>query len=123
MTSNNMMNTSTSMDENNIEELVRQCSATPQLKLGVEVIQAAESYENEGQYSVALENYERALGILIPLLNTEPKGLRRNLLTPQIKRWMSRAEAVKELLSVQERVLADGIGSDSMDSEKTCVVQ
>ena len=117
------MNTSTSIDENNIEELIRQCSATPQLKLGIEVIQAAESYEKEGQYVVALENYERALGILIPLLNTEPKGPRRILLTPQINRWMSRAEAVKEQLSVQERVLADGIGSDSMDSEKTCVVQ
>ena len=105
----------------NIEELVRKCSTTPQLKLGLEILQSAESYQQESQYKLALENYEKGLEIIISLLKTEPKGERKNLLKPQIERWMDKAEAVKELIRIQEKVLADS--SPEIDNEKTCVLQ
>ena len=105
----------------NTEELLRKCSTTPQLKLGIEILQSAESYEQEGQYNLALENYQKGLEILIPLLKKEPKGARKNLLTPQVNRWMGKAEAVKELISIQEKVLADSVSE--IDTDKTCVVQ
>ena len=105
----------------NTEELLRKCSTTPQLKLGIEILQSAESYEQEGQYKLALENYQKGLEILIPLLKKEPTGARKNILTPQVKRWMGKAEAVKELILIQEKVLADSVSE--IDTEKTCVLQ
>ena len=44
------------------------------------------------------------LGLLVPLLNTEPRGRRRDLLVKEVKVWMERAERVKEALEVQEEV-------------------
>ena len=103
------------------EELIRKCSTTPQLKLGIEIIVSAESYESEGHYDSALKNYEKGLEILLPLLKTEPSGPRKHLLTTHVKRWMSKAEAVKQVIRIQEKVLADSAGE--IDSEKTCVIQ
>ena len=47
---------------------------------------------------------EPGLGLLVPLLNTEPRGRRRDLLVKEVKVWMERAERVKEALEVQEEV-------------------
>jgi len=105
----------------NADDLIRKCSTTPQLKLGLEILQSAESYEKERQYKLALENYQKGLELMIPLLKTEPKGERKAALTPEIKRWMTKAEAVKELISIQEQVLAEN--TVEIDSEKTCILQ
>ena len=91
------------------------------MKLGLEILQSAESYEKERQYKLALENYQKGLELMIPLLKTEPKGERKAALTPEIKRWMTKAEAVKELISIQEQVLAEN--TVEIDSEKTCILQ
>jgi len=101
--------------------LIQKCSTTPQLKLGLEILLSAESYEKERQYKMALDNYQKGLELMIPLLKTEPKGERKTALTPQIKRWMTKAEAVKELISIQEQVLANS--NVEIDSDKTCVLQ
>jgi len=104
-----------------IEDLIHKCSTTPQLKLGLEILLSAESYEKERQYKMALDNYQKGLELMIPLLRTEPKGERKAALTPQIKRWMTKAEAVKELISIQEQVLANS--NVEIDSDKTCILQ
>jgi len=105
----------------NIDDLIHKCSTTPQMKLGLEILLSAESYEKERQYKLALENYQKGLELMIPLLKTEPKGERKSALTPQIKRYMTKAEAVKELISIQERVLAES--NVEIDSDKTCILQ
>ena len=92
------------------EELVRLCSATStKMQTGLEIAKAAEEYELEAKYRVAHEKYEVALGILIPLLQVEPAGRRKTLLHSEVKRWLGRAESVKELMSIQDRVLADAL--------------
>jgi len=111
---------SSSFDDERVKELVRLCSVTPQLKTGLEIMQSAELYELEGQYSVALDKYQTALGIILPALSKEPKGQRKTLLHSETKGWMSRAEKVKEVIAIQEKVLSDSaIGSES--NEK-CVI-
>ena len=112
--------------ESSDEELMRLCLMTPQMKTGLEIIQSAELYELEGQYAVAIEKYETALSILIPLLKSEPKGHRKTLLSTSLKRWMGKAEAIKELMIIQEKVMNDHLphGTDGASSfDKHCVVQ
>ena len=111
---------SSSFDDDKVKELVRLCSVTPQLKTALEIMQSAELYELEGQYSVALEKYQIALGMILPALSKEPKGQRKVLLHSETKGWMSRAEKVKDVIAIQEKVLSDSaIGSES--NEK-CVI-
>ena len=111
---------SSSFDDKKVKELVKLCSVTPQLKTALEIMQSAELYELEGQYPTALEKYQVALGMLLPALNKEPKGPRKTLLASETELWMSRAEKVKNVIAVQEKVLKDSaIGSESNDK---CVI-
>lgn len=104
-----------------LDELMKLSAATPQLKTALEIAQSAEFYEREGQYGPAIHRYQKSLGLLIPLLTTEPKGPRKNLLSVEVNRWMGRAEAVKELMSIQEKALAD-CEADSV-TDKQCLIQ
>ncbi len=63
------------------EELVR---STPKLEAGVSIGLDAESYEIGYQYEEALDAYENALSTLMPLLQSEPKGERRKLLSKKV---------------------------------------
>ena len=111
---------SSTFDEDRVRELVQLCAVTPQLKTALEIMQSAELYELEGQYKIALEKYQLALGMLLPALNLEPKGKRRTLLASEIKHWMSRAEAVKEVIAIQEKVIKESLGADSVNDK--CVI-
>lgn len=100
---------------------MKQSSATPALKTGLEIAQSAEFYEREGQYGTAIERYKKSLGLLLPLLRSEPEGYRKTLLAAEVSRWMGRAEAVQELMKIQEKALAD-LEGDSV-TDKQCVIQ
>lgn len=65
---------------------------------GLEIGRDAEGYEMEGQYPLALSKYESALGILLPELGNEPQGRRKTLLNCEVKKWLQRAEAVKQMV-------------------------
>ncbi len=92
-----------------------------QLSPGLEIAQSAELYEKEGQYGIAIERYQKSLGLLLPLLSSEPKGPRKTLLAGEVNRWMSRAEAVKELMAIQNKALSD-CEADSV-TDKQCTIQ
>ena len=100
---------------------MRLSAPTPALKTCLEIAQSAELYEREGQYGTAIERYQKSLGLLLPLLSSEPAGPRKTLLATQINTWMSRAEAVKELMKIQEKALADVEGESV--SDKQCSIQ
>ena len=83
--------------------------------------QSAELYDAEGQHDIAFEKYQTALGLLIPLLSKEPKSDRKTVLTQEIKKWMSRAETLKDIKALEEKVLNDNISESVLD--KQCLIQ
>nr|CAD7409667.1 unnamed protein product [Timema cristinae] len=79
-----------------------QATSTPKLASGLEIGSVAEQYMAEGQYKAALEKFQGSLGVLVPLLSSEPKGRRRDLLHQQIQLWLVQAENTKSLLSLTD---------------------
>ncbi|KZS03768.1 Serine/threonine-protein kinase ULK3 [Daphnia magna] len=77
------------------QELHSLSSTTPDLLSSLEIGLEGVQYDGEGQHAVALERYKAALEKLIPLLRSESKGLRRELLRLQITLWMERAEQLQ----------------------------
>lgn len=65
-------------------ELGRLSSATPHLKVAIDIGIEAVQYDAEGQYSAAFDRYEMALQKILELLNAEPKGRRKELLYQQV---------------------------------------
>lgn len=59
-------------------------NSSPSLKTGLEIGRQGELYLYERKLDAALESYTSALGILVPFVNNEPKGERRNLLLQQV---------------------------------------
>ena len=80
-----------------LNDLLLMSKNTPSLHSALEIGQSAEHYDLEGQHDVAFDKYQTALGLLIPLLSKEPKSERKTLLTHEVKRWITRAETLKEL--------------------------
>ena len=107
------------------DELFSLSSGTPRLVTGLEIARDAESYELQSSFSIALEKYEMALGILIPVLSLEPSGRRKKLLHGEVEKWMAKAETIKELLSIQEKVLSQQDLADPVGNlqDKTCAIQ
>ncbi|XP_017075211.1 serine/threonine-protein kinase ULK3 [Drosophila eugracilis] len=75
--------------------------SSPSLKTGLEIGRKGELYLYERKLDAALESYTSALGILVPFVNNEPKGERRNLLLQQLEFWMKEAESIKSILSAK----------------------
>ena len=111
------------LERSKYEELFNLCASNSKLQTGLEIAKAAEEYELEANYKVAQDKYKTALGILIPLLSEEPAGGRKTLLHAEVKRWLTRAECVKELLSIQDRVIAQNSALDVPDGGKQCSLQ
>jgi serine/threonine-protein kinase ULK/ATG1 len=104
------------------DELFILSAGTPKLITALDIAKAAEAYELEGKYPVALEKYQTSLGMLLPLLSNEPAGKRKTMLHSEITRWMNKAECIKDMLNIQEKVLADSLASDA-GSDKQCSIQ
>nr|CAD7194838.1 unnamed protein product [Timema douglasi] len=99
---------------NSYTELYNQSTSTPKLASGLEIGSVAEQYMAEGQYKAALEKFQGSLGVLVPLLASEPKGRRRDLLHQQIQLWLVQAENTKSLLS-----LTDMNGANIAEAKET----
>lgn len=112
----------TSFEHDKFDELIKLCAGTPRLRTGLQIAQSAEGYERDSKYPAALEKYELALGVLIPLMKSEPPGERKVKLGYEVTRWLNRAEVIKEILTIQEKVLAEQMGEDR-DPEKSCGIQ
>ncbi|KAG8228580.1 hypothetical protein J437_LFUL009285 [Ladona fulva] len=64
-------------------KLKQMAAVTPSLATAIDIGRSAEQYMIEGQYGLALEKFECALNIMMPLLSGEPAGPRRDLLHNQ----------------------------------------
>ncbi|KAG0729198.1 Serine/threonine-protein kinase ULK3 [Chionoecetes opilio] len=107
----------------NREELLRLTATTPQIRTATEIAASGELYAREGNYSLAFDKYQLALGKLLELLQNEPKGRRKDLLREEVTRWMSQAECLKKLLGdspAQENVAAEMFATTE---DRNCVLQ
>merc|ERR1711973_223960 len=50
---------------------------------------------NAGEIDMALDRLTAGLGVLVPALQQEPKGTRRDILKEEITNWMNCAERLK----------------------------
>jgi len=78
-----------------VQELVNLSKWTPAIRDAVDIARSGESYHMEGSFSIACDKYELALGKLIKLLQDEPGGRRRVLLSAATNYWMDLAERAK----------------------------
>lgn len=72
------------LTEMHIKTLYELSANTPKLATGLDIGTSAEMYLAEDRQSIALQKFRAALNILIPLLETEPIGPRRDLLHLQV---------------------------------------
>eukprot|EP00092_Neocalanus_flemingeri_P002707 GFUD01002899.1.p1 GENE.GFUD01002899.1~~GFUD01002899.1.p1 ORF type:complete len:474 (+),score=123.92 GFUD01002899.1:539-1960(+) len=110
------------------EKLVNLCRSSSNLLTGVEICLSGEDYQMEGELGLALDKITSGLGILVPALQVEPKGPRRDLLRTAVTGWMEKAEKIKEVMNVQEEVLtkSESGGSDTIDcsdEKQSCTLQ
>uniref|UniRef100_A0A1B6DXA2 Serine/threonine-protein kinase ULK3 n=1 Tax=Clastoptera arizonana TaxID=38151 RepID=A0A1B6DXA2_9HEMI len=89
----------TSLDSPSTKNLRDLCATTPNMIGALDIGYAGQMYLAEGQYKLALDKFEASLGVLVPLLATEPPGPRKDLLYKQIQDWLKQAESTKGLLS------------------------
>ena len=107
-----------------LDDLLLMSKNTPSLHTALEIGQSAEHYDLEGQQDVAFDKYQTALGLLIPLLSKEPKSERKTLLTLEVKRWMTRAETLKDLKNLQDKAMSDTISyGENTLLDKQCSIQ
>ncbi|CAG9808275.1 unnamed protein product [Chironomus riparius] len=99
--------------------LYEKCYSNDQLKNGLEIGKSGEYYAYEHKLENALENFKRALTILVPLLNKETDSERKKLLHKQIQEWMKEAESIKSILETQRNI--EQSSSDS-NTNSHCVI-
>jgi len=75
--------------------LVALCRTSSNLMTGVEICVQAEDYLAGGEIDMALDRLTAGLGVLVPALQQEPKGTRRDILKEEITNWMNCAERLK----------------------------
>lgn len=107
----------------NREELLRLTITTPQIQAAIEIGASGELYAREGNYTIAFDKYQLALGKLLELLQSEPKGCRKDLLREEVTRWMTQAEYLKELLNNVPAQESDTVEPFASADEKNCVLQ
>ena len=97
-------------------ELDQLCASSPKLTTGLEVCRTGTLYLAQGEANLALERLTAGLGELVPVLQKEPKGRRRELLGKAVKGWMAAAEVAKdESAMVTGELVVQGEGIKSCD--------
>lgn len=76
-------------------------SSSPAIRSAIEIGRKGELYIFERNFALALKSFQGALSQLVPLLSTEPKGHRRNMLHQLTLFWMQEAESLKAILSAR----------------------
>ncbi|XP_038077303.1 serine/threonine-protein kinase ULK3-like [Patiria miniata] len=71
------------------------------LQIALEVAHEAELQDAKENYEAAFRIYQDSLEQLIPILQHEPNGRRRETLHNEVQRYMARAEVVKQFLDVR----------------------
>ena len=87
---------------------------------GIEICLQGEEYLGGGEHDMALDRFTAGLGVLVPALQQEPKGARRDLLRKEVKAWMEVAERFKQCSHDTNEV--ESRGSEEAE-KKSCKVQ
>lgn len=82
--------------DNQYQTLYNLCKATPDIRNALDIGRVGEMYVLDGKKTIALEKITAALDILIPLINTEPSGMRKDMLHKQIQQWLLLGETLKK---------------------------
>ncbi|XP_025077339.1 serine/threonine-protein kinase ULK3-like isoform X2 [Pomacea canaliculata] len=100
------------------EKLASMCGDnSPELQAAMKLIEAATKEVEREEFDKALNHYEIALGAIIKLLPSEPKGPRRDLIVQQVKLWMSKAEEIKAYLAIRELKTEDTSKQEEEEDE------
>lgn len=84
------------LSEAHFKSLYELSANTPKLATGLDIGTSAEMYLAENRQTIALQKFRAALNILIPLLETEPIGPRRDLLHLQVRCLLLKPRAATE---------------------------
>ena len=87
---------------------------------GIEICLQGEEYLGGGEHDMALDRFTAGLGVLVPALQQEPKGARRDLLRKEVKAWMEVAERLKQCSHDTNEV--ESRGTEEAE-KKSCKVQ
>jgi len=101
-------------------ELFELSKGTPGLRDGLEICTAAKNYQMEGDIAQAVDRYTAGLGVLVPLLQKEPKGARRDLLHNAVMHWLQQAETLKLLRDHHNEKLQ---GMEGTKENERCSIQ
>ena len=77
-------------------QLTALCRTSSNLMTGIEICLQGEEYLGGGEHDMALDRMTAGLGVLVPALQQEPKGARRDLLRKEVTAWMEVAERLKQ---------------------------
>jgi len=100
VTSTIMTATTNNCDQHFIE--LRQLSkGTPSLADGLEIIGSARNYLLQGDIQQAIDKYTAGLSVLMPILQNEPKGRRRDLLHICVTSCLDQAETLKQSMEAE----------------------
>jgi len=106
--------------DNRHAQLTAVCRTSSNLMTGIEICLQGEEYLGGGEHDMALDRFTAGLGVLVPALQQEPKGVRRDLLRKEVKAWMEVAERLKQCSYDTNEV--ESRGSEEAE-KKSCKVQ
>merc|ERR1719342_1965804 len=103
------------------EKLLALCKNSENMKTGIEICNSGTDYHSQGDVKTALEKITIGLGILVPALQSEPKGIRKELLRDAVNEWMSFAERIKQ----EDELRSIDVKADFTNSEEkqNCIIQ
>uniref|UniRef100_T1JMQ7 Serine/threonine-protein kinase ULK3 n=1 Tax=Strigamia maritima TaxID=126957 RepID=T1JMQ7_STRMM len=85
--------------------------------------ESAEKLDQEDKYDEALNKYFLALDAMLPILQTELTGRRKELLNLQIRNWMERAEQIKYFQSLRIPEESIVINKKDGSTDNNCSIQ
>jgi len=105
-------------------ELRALSKGTQGLADGLEIISSARDYLLEGDIQQAVDKYTAGLSVLMPLLQKEPKGRRRDLLHACITSSLDQAETLKNSLLAESEAMQKSESSLPGEKDKaSCSLQ
>jgi len=105
-------------------ELRQLSRGTPGLSDGLEILATARNYLLEGDIQQAVDKYTAGISVLMPLLQNEPKGRRRELLHLVVTSALDQAETLKNSIEAESETMQKSGSSSSGEKDKaSCILQ
>jgi len=101
-------------------QLLGLCRTNSHLMTGLEICIQGEDYLTGGEFDMALDRITAGLGVLVPALQQEPKGPRRDVLKKEVTSWMEAAERLKHQQTLQEEATATT--GDDCEEKNSCKI-